>query len=199
MKSDGVSTAFSMIMEEISAVAEQLNQEGINAFKNSKYSDAQKLSESGKKLGVFKEKLEALQKEWNSGVDISTRKRVKIEPSYSIPTHSKSAKTNLRITMPSGRVIQRPTAAKALVDAIEMLGIEKIKALGHKVNGVDLICKHKHEKYGQNMCGKYFICTHSSTDNKKKLLLKIGEALGEDLEVEIIEKNEQPDFQEGQL
>ncbi|MBU1647771.1 MAG: hypothetical protein KKF37_00260 [Proteobacteria bacterium] len=199
MKSDGVSTAFSMIMEEISAVAEQLNQEGINAFKNSKYSDAQKLSESGKELDIFKEKLEALQKDWNSGVNISTRKRVKIEPSYSIPTHSKSAKTNLRITTPSGRVIQRPTAAKALVDAIEFLGIEKVKPLGHKVNGVDLISKNKHEKYGQNMCGEYFICTHSSTESKKNLLLKIGEALGEDLEVEIIEKNEQPDFREGQL
>ncbi|EFK10315.1 conserved hypothetical protein [delta proteobacterium NaphS2] len=189
MKSDGVSTAFSIIMEEIGAVAEQLNQEGVNAFKNSKYSDAQKLSESGKELGIFKKKLEALQKEWNAGIDISTRKRVKIEPSYSIPTHSKSAKTNLRITMPSGRVIQRPTAAKALVDAIESLGIEKVNSLGHKVNGVDLISKHKHEKYGQNMCGEYFICTHSSTESKKKLLLKIGEALGEDLEVEIIEKN----------
>ena len=190
MKSDGVSTAFSMIMEEISAVAEQLNQEGISAFKNSKYSEAQKLSESGKELGIFKEKLEALQKEWNSGVDISTRKRVKIEPSYSILTHSKSAKTNLRITTPSGRVIQRPTAAKALVDAIESLGIEKVKPLGHKVNGVDLISKHKHKKYGQNMCGEYYICTHSSTESKKKLLLKIGEALGEDLEVKIIEKND---------
>jgi len=89
-----------------------------------------------------------LQKEWNSGIDISTRKRVKIEPSYSIPTHPKSAKTNLRITMPSGRIIQRPTAAKALVDAIESLGIEKVNSLKHKVNGVDLISKHKHKKYG---------------------------------------------------
>jgi len=190
MKSDGVSTAFSIIMEEISAVAEQLNQEGANAFKNSKYSDVEKLSESGKALIAFKGKLKDLQKEWESGIDKSTRERVKIEPSYSIPTHSKSAKTNLRITMPSGRVIQRPTAAKALVDAIENLGIEKVKPLGHKVNGVDLISKHKHEKYGQNMCGEYYICTHSSTENKKKLLLKIGEALSEDLEVEIIEKNE---------
>jgi hypothetical protein len=65
MKSDGVSTAFSIIMDEISAVEEQLNLEGINAFKNSKYSDAQKLSESGKALGVFREKLEILRNEWN--------------------------------------------------------------------------------------------------------------------------------------
>ncbi len=111
MKSDGVSTAFAIIMDEIGAVEEQLIQEGINAFKNIKYTDAKKLSESGKALGAFREKLEALRDEWNSGIDVSTRKRVKVEPGYSIKPHSRSAKTILRITMPSGRVIQRPTSA----------------------------------------------------------------------------------------
>jgi len=86
MKSDGVSIAFAIIMDEISAVEEQLNQEDINAFKNSKYADAQKLSGSGKALGAFREKLEVLRNEWNSGIDVSTRKRVKVEPGYSI-TH----------------------------------------------------------------------------------------------------------------
>lgn len=178
MKSDGVSTAFSIIMDEIGAVEEQLNQEGINAFKNSKYSDAQKLSESGKALGAFRGKLEDLRKEWDFGIDISTRNRVKIEPNYSIASHTKSAKTILRITMPNGRVIQRPTAAQAMVDAIETLGMEKVQSLGHKVSGVDLVSKDKHEKYGQTLSGKYFICTHSNTESKKKLLLKIGDALG---------------------
>ena len=73
MKADGVSTAFAIIMEEIGTVEEQLIQEGVNAFKNSKYADAERLSESGKALGAFREKLEALRQEWNSGIDISTR------------------------------------------------------------------------------------------------------------------------------
>ncbi len=186
MKSDGVSTAFSIIMDEISAVEEQLNLEGINAFKNSKYSDAQKLSESGKALGVFREKLEILRNEWNSGIDISTRKRVKVDPGYSISPHSKSAKTILRVTMPNGRVIQRPTAAQAMADVIYELGIEKVSALGYKVCGVDLVSRSKHEKYGQTAVENYYICTHSNTENKKNLLLQIAKTIGIELQIEII-------------
>ncbi len=186
MKSDGVSIAFAIIMDEIGAVEEQLNQEGINAFKNSKYADAQKLSGSGKALGVFREKLEVLRNEWNSGIDVSTRKRVKVEPGYSIKSHAKSTKTILRITMQSGRVIQRPTAAQAMADVIKELGIEKVSALGHKVSGVNLVSKSKHEKYGQTVVEDYFICTHSNTESKKKLLLQIAKSLGQKIKVEVV-------------
>ena len=186
MKSDGVLTAFSIIMEEISAVEQQLNIEGVNAFKNSRYSDAQKLSESGKALGLFREKLEILRNEWNSGIDISTRKRVKVDSGYSISPHSKSAKTILRVTMPNGRVIQRPTAAQAMADVIYEIGIEKINALGYKVCGVDLVSRYKHEKYGQTSIGNYYICTHSNTENKKRLLMQIAKDIGITLQIEII-------------
>jgi hypothetical protein len=186
MKADGVSTAFAIIMEEIGTVEEQLIQEGVNAFKNSKYVDAERLSESGKALGAFREKLEALRQEWNSGIDISTRERIKVESGYSVVTHSKSAKTVLRITMPNGRVIQRPTAAQAMADAIEAFGIEKVRALGHKVSGVDLVSKSKHEKYAQTTVGRYFICTHSNTESKKKLLIQIAKSLGQKIKVEIL-------------
>ena len=41
MKSDGVSAAFSLILEEIEAVESQLNQEGSAAFSKSQYDDAE--------------------------------------------------------------------------------------------------------------------------------------------------------------
>jgi hypothetical protein len=186
MKSDGVSTAFTIIMDEIGAVEEQLNQEGMNAFKNSKYADAKHLSESGKELGAFREKLEALRKEWNSGIDISTRQRVKVEPGYTIRQHSKSAKTILRITLENGRIIQRPTAAQAMADVIEIFGFENVHALGYTVSGVDFVSKKKHEKYGQTKIDKYFVCTHSNTVSKKQLLEKIAKSLKQDIKVEII-------------
>jgi hypothetical protein len=201
MESDGVSTAFSIIMDEISAVEEQLNEEGSNAFKKSQYSDAQRLSEAGKSLGTFREKLEVLRDEWNSGIDISTRKRVKVEHSmkphtkrkrvkvesgYTLKPHTKSEKTNLRITMQNGRVIQPPSAAQAMVEAIEEFGIEKVRNLGHTVCGVDLVSKSRHEKYNQNTTGDYFICTHSCTKNKQNLLLEIAESLGQKITVEIV-------------
>ena len=201
MKSDGVSTAFSIIMDEISAVEEQLNQEGMSAFDKSKYSDAQKLSEAGKSLGIFRKKIELLRDEWNSGIDISTRERVKVDHSmkpqtkrkrdkvksgYNLKPHTKSKKTTLRITMQDGRVIQRPKAAESMVEAIERLGIEKVRNLGHKVCRVDLVSKSRHEKYNQTTTGDYFICTHSATKNKRKLLLDIAKSLGQDITVEIV-------------
>lgn len=186
MKSDGVSVAFSIIMDEIQAVVEQLNHEGVNAFKNSKYSDAEKLSESGKELDAFRLKLEQLKNEWNSGIDVATRERVKVEQTYSIRPHSKSRKTVLRITLENGRIIQRPVAAQSFVDTIEQFGIEKVKALGHTINGIDLISTEKSEKYGQTESSGFYICTHSNTQSKKKLLLKIAEELVKNIKVEII-------------
>ena len=186
MKSDGVSTAFAIIMEEIGAVEEQLNQEGMNAFKRSSYSDAERLSESGKTLGAFRNKLEVLRDEWHSGIDASTRERVKVEPGYSIKTHTKSPKTNLSITLPEGRVIKRPVAAQAMANAIEALGIEEVRALGLKVSGVDLVSTRKDAKYGQTKAGGYWICTHSNTQSKKTLLEKIGSELKQPLHVEVL-------------
>ena len=186
MKSDGVSTAFAIIMDEIAAVEAQLNSEGMNAFQNSEYANAKRLSESGKALGAFREKLEALRNEWGSGIDVATRERVKVEPTYTINRRSMSPKTVLRVTLPSGRVIQRPTAAQAMVDTIEVLGLSRVAALGYKLSGVDLVSKSKHPRYGQTPLGKYYIFTHSSTDSKKHLLLEIAERLGQVLKIEVV-------------
>eukprot|EP01155_Anaeramoeba_flamelloides_P019964 Anaeramoba_flamelloidesa576996_10.p1 GENE.a576996_10~~a576996_10.p1 ORF type:complete len:187 (+),score=22.30 a576996_10:140-700(+) len=186
MKSDGVSTAFGIIMEEIGAVEEQLNQEGMKAFKNSEYTDAQRLSEAGKALGAFREKQEALRNEWSSGIDVSTRQRVKVKPGYTIAPHSKSAKTVLRITLNNGHVIQRPTAAQAMADVLEVFGLEKVKALGLTVSGVDLVSTQKHERYGQTKVGQYFVCTHSNNASKKQLLEKVAQSLGQRIVVEIV-------------
>lgn len=70
MKSDGVSAAFSLILEEIEAVESQLNLEGSAAFSKSQYDDAEAISSAGKKLKEFRSKLEKLQSEWSSGIDI---------------------------------------------------------------------------------------------------------------------------------
>jgi len=183
---DGVGVAFEMILEEIQAVEAQLNQEGASAFQQSRYKDADRLSAIGKKLGEFRGKLEALRKEWNAGIDVQTRKRVKLEPSYHIAAHTKGPKTNLRITLGNGRVIQRPTAAKAMADAIEALGVENVKALNLKVNGVPLVGTQRHPRYGQTPLGRYLICTHSSTKHKKQDLETIAQRLGQKVQVDII-------------
>jgi|GEM_PF-2171055 len=60
MNQDGVSNAFDNILQEIEAVENKLTLEGGDAFKNKRYDDATRLSESGKRLQSFREKLELL-------------------------------------------------------------------------------------------------------------------------------------------
>jgi hypothetical protein len=79
MSTDGVTTAFDVILEELIAVVSEVNEQGAQFMKEGKYDDAQKLIESGKQLQRFKEKLYALRSEWSNGLDTATRDRVKIE------------------------------------------------------------------------------------------------------------------------
>lgn len=183
---DGVNLALELVLEEISAVEAQLNHEGMLVFQNSRHKDAKSLARSGEQLQGFSKKLRALKDEWSSGIDIKTRKRVKVESSYQLKGHTKGPKTNLRITLANGRVIQRPTAVAAMVDAIEKFGVDHVKALGLHVCGVPLVGKEKSKKYNQTNLGKWLVCTHSNTITKKELLEKIGEKLGKEIQVEII-------------
>ena len=186
MKRDGVSLAFDLVLEEISAVEAQLNHEGMLAFQKSRHKDAERLAKSGKQLQAFSKKLAALKEEWSSGIDTQTKERVKVNPGHQSKPYTKKSKTNLRITMPNGRVVQRPTAAAAMVDAIELLGVAGVKALDLYVSGVPLVGTEESEKYNQTKLEKWLVCTHSSTSNKKKLLGEIGEKLGQKMLVEIL-------------
>jgi hypothetical protein len=186
MNQDGVSIAFEVILEEIGAVENQLAAEGSAAFRERRYNDADLLSNSGKKLLQFREKLVQLRDEWRSGIDIETRQRVKVEPGYTISPHSKGPKTILRVTIPNGRVIERPTAAQTFADVIEEMGIEVVRKLNIHVSGIPLVDIKRDQKCNQAKRGSYFINTHSNTISKKNLLKQIGERLGKALRIEIV-------------
>ena len=186
MKRDGVSVAFDLIFEEISSQEAQLNQKGALAFQQGRYVDADCWSAAGKKLAEFRQKLGTLKGEWSSGIDVKIRERVKVEPGYHIQPHKKGARTNLRITMPDNRVIQRPTAAQAMTDALDLLGVEDVKALDITVSGVPLVGTEPHPRYQQTPLGQYLVCTHSNTKSKKQMLERVAETLKFPIKVDVI-------------
>jgi hypothetical protein len=186
MNQDGVSTAFDMILDEIGAVEEQLAAEGAASFKEKRYDAADKLSASGRHLVQFRKKLEDLRAEWRSSIDADTRKRVKVQPGYSIPPHSKGKKTTIRVILPSGRIIQRPTAASSLADVVEEFGLDAVRKLGLTVNGVPLVDLKPNGKYNQEKRGSFFIITHSNTKSKKELIETIAKQLRKSVKVEIV-------------
>lgn len=189
MNQDGVNIAFELMLDEIQAVIQQLNDEGAAFFKNGEYSKAQKLSLVGDALGQFRVKLEQLKAEWNRGFDAATRRRVRSDQiGTRVFSHQKRRKTILAITFPDGTRICESVAARSFVMAIEKVGVERVKQLDMNVCGVPLIATQRIDRYGKSQwpCGKFYVMTHSSTESKKEALQRIAKELSLQLRVEIV-------------
>jgi restriction system protein len=64
MKTNEVNEAFEILLEEIEAVADTLNDAGAEAFRAGDYDKARAAIEEATRLAEFREKVKALQKEW---------------------------------------------------------------------------------------------------------------------------------------
>jgi hypothetical protein len=158
MSTDGVTTAFDVILEELIAVVSEVNAQGAQFMKEGKYDDATKLIESGKQLQRFKEKLDALRSEWSSGLDTATRDRVKIENVRTLASHHKAPKTGLLVRFSNGRVFNESNesvAAETFSLALQEIGPDRVRSLNKQVNDVPLIWAKRHDTYTQHRVGSY--------------------------------------------
>ena len=100
---------------------------------------------------------------------------------------SKSAKTNLRVTFPNGKVIENRFAYETLQEVVVLAGVEKVRTLGIVQCGVLLVSNTQDNFYNQKEIGKgLYLITHSSTGQKRQQIEKISEAFGLNLKVEIV-------------
>ena len=92
--------------------------------------------------------------------------------------------TRLVVTMANGERIDRRAATDTFVEAIEKLGIERVRNLGHNVGRFSLISTSQfHEK--QRKSDQYYITAHNTTTaDKKRLLETIASEIGVKLKVE---------------
>lgn len=99
----------------------------------------------------------------------------------------KSAKTNLRVTLPNGKIIENRFAYETLHEVVMLAGVEKVRPLGIIQCGVPLISNTQDNFYNQKEIAKgLFLITHSSTGQKRQQIEKISEALNLGLKVEIV-------------
>ena len=109
--------------------------------------------------------------------------------SRKIPFHNKSKANMLRIILPDGRIIQKATGADTLVDVVKFAGVENVKKLGMKLNGLPLVTNIKSSSYNQKVISKgLYLGVQANTMAKKKIIEKISDALNLNMTVEIIEK-----------
>lgn len=100
---------------------------------------------------------------------------------------TKSAKTNLRVTLPNGKVIENRFAYETLQEVIMLAGVEKVRSIGIIQCGVPLISNTQDNFYNQKEITKgMFLITHSSTGQKRQQIEKISETLGLGLKIEIV-------------
>ncbi|GAB1360308.1 hypothetical protein MASR1M31_21110 [Porphyromonadaceae bacterium] len=102
-------------------------------------------------------------------------------------SRTKSAKTNLRVTLPNGKVIENRFAYETLQEVVILAGVEKVRPLGIIQCGVPFISNTQDNFYNQKEIGKgLYLITHSSTGQKRQQIEKISDALHLNLKVEII-------------
>lgn len=79
----------------------------------------------------------------------------------------------LRVTMSYGTVICRRYGSDTFVEAIEEIGIEKVKRLPILINGIPLVATHNNHPYTTKKLGDYYIIVHTSTPKKVEILRRI--------------------------
>lgn len=125
--------------------------------------------------------LEATSKPQTKEQTISTHR------TFSISPHHKSHKTVLSVKFPDGKVISEHLALQTLVKCIQIIGFEKVQALGIICSGVPLVSNKKDDFYNQEeIKNGLYIMTHSNTQTKKQQLDEISKRLKLGLNVEIV-------------
>ena len=187
---DSVTVAFELIALELNVEVEDLNSEGAQLFRDSNYEAAKSLTEKGKALRDFCNRVSQLSEEWTESFAAETLTPAGIEREHEaarkILSASKGAKTGLMVRFKDGSVICEPKAAMTLANAIQRIGFEKVEALGILVNKENIVSRNPSPKYQDTFVAPYYVKTHSNTEQKKKNLDRISEELGLGLTVTVI-------------
>lgn len=117
--------------------------------------------------------------------------------SHSAPTRKNNAgvaqapsepmtRKRILIHFPDGQIITGKTGAESMALAIHKIGLDRVKALGLKASGIDLISTQKSKIYNQYQFGSQYIMTNLDTRNKVSILEDISRKLGIKIRVEVI-------------
>ena len=148
------------------------------------------LSTAARASKTSKARVNALRQEWINGIDISASFSNRPQPK--IYKLANARQTKLRVSFPyTGEKIERHIAADTFAETIQKIGIDKVRELRLRGNGVPLIDSVPRDdgKSVQPKIQGWYICIYSGTSKKKEQLERIAQQLGIRLKVEIISKD----------
>lgn len=100
---------------------------------------------------------------------------------------TRSARTSLKVILPSGITIQHDSAKDTFISAIKEAGIDKVRDLKLEMCNIPLVCSTKDTKYPQEEVEPgVWVITHSSTIDKKRKLEQISDSLNLNWIVKVI-------------
>lgn len=183
-RQDGISRALDAILGELEGEVSRLNAEGAQLFGQSKYDEAARRAEEGKRLQGFREKFSHLRAEWLS-VGSHSRHRASPNPQH-VPKltgneRPPTVRKKFSVVFGDGDIIMEDTAAGTFAKCIARIGVEKVKALDLRFSGRPLLLGEP-GKDRWKVEGYYFE-TRTTAAEKGKLLRAISERTGVPLEV----------------
>jgi hypothetical protein len=102
-----------------------------------------------------------------------------------IEHHHRNPATQFRVTV-SGQAVEGENASDIFSLAIERIGLERVSNLGNRLSGIPLVSRKRATAYQSQKCiDGWYITTHASNKDKKRVLEEISTALQIPVDVEI--------------
>lgn len=159
---------------------------------------------------VKKEKIEQIAQYLGEKVKVEVYFPKPEKPSPKLPIENpdkpkrKGPQQGLKVTFPNGKIVKEANAVDTYCETIMRIGVDRVfeASMDHGItlNGVNIITDTKHHKYGdsQRALGHgWWLMTHSNTPQKKDVLEKLSHHLGLDLNIEMFEKVDKPNPNNG--
>jgi hypothetical protein len=166
---------------------ETLNRRGAELFKASNYAEAQKKAEHGKILAHFQLKADDLFRDW-----LTISKEILLDSEVGKEENSNAARKRrtaqkLIVSFSDGDRIFETSAAETFSKAIAKIGVSRVENLGIKRLNHPLVSLNPPDKYQSNFVDGHYVVTHFSTEDKRRLLLEIGDKLGIPLQADLVD------------
>lgn len=187
MNKNDVEAAFDLILAEIDKTIQDLAGEGGEAFRLRNYDEAVQLSQIGAKLGDFQQRVSMLKREWGETFSKGVPRRPRNTSPQVRSQGKKGKRGRLRVTMPSGQVIEEDYGVDTFLRTIDSIGPDRVMRLGLTLVGLPLVSQSRQDSYAsQHQLGDYWVVTHASTQHKRNLLRQIAKGLGVSIRVDML-------------
>lgn len=186
-----VSAGFVTLIAAFDRCADDVKLQCAEATIEGKLERSGALLEASKMMQAFRREVEALSMRWSKGVfrlstnTISKKSKSSKVDQKKIGHRQKSKDTQLRVTV-AGQTITQRTAAEIFSTALEKMGLERVAKLDMRCSGIALVSRNPATGYqSQKIKNNWYITTHASNSDKKRILEAVGAALQIPVRVDI--------------